>query len=56
MMSGCQDKEMSADMSNASIFQLPDPTGECMSIISEYISILCLYHDMQLTCGDNKHQ
>ena len=29
MSSGCHDKQTSADVSNVSSFQLPDPAGEC---------------------------
>ena len=29
MISGCQDTQTSADVSNVASFQLPDPAGEC---------------------------
>ena len=32
MISGCHDKQTSADVSNVSSFQLPDPAGESISV------------------------
>ena len=33
MISGCHDKQTSADVSNVSSFQLPDPAGEFISVL-----------------------
>ena len=55
MISGCHDKQTSADVSNVSSFQLPDPAGKFGSS-SSMLSIslfFCTYHIMLCTtiCG-----
>ena len=52
MISGCHDKQTSADVSNVSSFQLPDPAGEFISVLwavdvylycNTYFSDYCLF-------------
>lgn len=44
MISGCHDKQTSADVSNVSSFQLPDPAGECYWMCVHIIPIYdCKY-------------
>ena len=44
MISGCQDRQTSADVSNVSSFQLPDPAGELF--VPQY-DIVCCFSDVQ---------
>ncbi len=41
MISGCQDKQTSADVSNVSSFQLPDPCGEFQLSCTNFIYVTC---------------
>ena len=53
MISGCHDKQTSADVSNVSSFQLPDPAGECWSAYIVIVSMLfysLVLTDIQRSC------
>lgn len=36
MISGCEDRQTSADVSNVASFRLPDPAGECKDTIQRW--------------------
>ena len=44
MISGCHDKQTSADVSNVSSFQLPDPAGEFISVFVGSRCVLILQY------------
>lgn len=44
MISGCQDCQTSADVSNVSSFQLPDPAGELLLLNTYYITFTYLHY------------
>lgn len=40
MISGCRDEQTSADVSDVNSFQLPDPAGECVSLLASLLAVL----------------
>ncbi len=51
MISGCQDKQTSADVSNVSSFQLPDPAGRAGGALTSTL-LKILYEDERKTNDD----